>query len=288
MFIRIDALKSIAMFPEKGVAAVEAGDLLFKGFNEIPTITGGTVTKEYLVSEFKKSEATISSLSLDLKRKLDGTYPLDEAFARRLVMERDHLMAELDKFSKKALGGVDDETTKKNLEDCFNACIREVTERNNLIFRYNFCVKRIEDTSSEKDKHKAEDKKLKDMMVKKNDPDLPTIAAHIGTIYQSSRSRVMRLLDILLRALGFRMLAPHGVLDFTSDSNRNDVPLSLTFIELKNARGNIEQMFHRQVEAWGSEPERFPPNFSRDRGKRYHMDGDHRKKLITKHSVSPV
>lgn len=75
------------------------------------------ITKEYLASEIKTSEATISNISTELKKQIDGSYELDEAFAKCLTVEKEQILSQLDQFPDKALGNLDDDETRKDLEE---------------------------------------------------------------------------------------------------------------------------------------------------------------------------
>ncbi|KAH7881755.1 hypothetical protein F5I97DRAFT_2076544 [Phlebopus sp. FC_14] len=286
----INAFTSIAMAPHKAMIGAEVTNLVYQGFNSVPTTDGGTVTKEYLASEIKQSEATISNIKLELKEKLDGTYELDDPFGKRLIVEEERMLAQLDKFSEKALGGVKDADTRKDLKTKFDAYIKAVTDRNDSIFQYNVNVGLLVKKTEDKKKYEHEEKKLENRQITNTDPDLPAITAYIDGIYQASRTRVMKLLNILLRSLYFRMLRSHDVLAFAFDNSGDlsvdSVPLSLTSTVLRAARGKIQQQFSDEVEEWGSEPTPFPSNFDTDEGKRYHLDRFSREQLISGHSVT--
>ncbi|KAH7885570.1 hypothetical protein F5I97DRAFT_1413611 [Phlebopus sp. FC_14] len=285
----INAFTSIAMAPQKSMVAAEGADLIYKGFNSVPTADGGSVSKEYLASEIKQSEATISNIKLELKAKLDGTYQLDDAFAKRLIVEKERMLAQLDKFSDSALGGVKDADTRKDLKTKFDAYINTVTDRNDSILQYNVNVGLLVKKTEDKKQYENEQKKLENKQIANNDPDLPAITAYIDAIYQSSRTRVMKLLDILLRSLYFRMLRSHDVLAFAFNNSKvevDSVPLSLTAKVLGGARGKIQEQFSKEVEEWGSEPARFPTNFDTDPGNRCYLDKFDRRQLLSGHSVT--
>ena len=278
------------MAPGKGMATLAAGELLYRGFTSIPKSDGTSVTKEHLSMQFKKSEATVMDISLKLKGNADGTYtPLKEESRERLVVEKQKMLDQLDEFSKTAFGGVDDEATRNNLEAKFKAYIQVVTDRNEYILQYNLHVNDLSKNAQEKRKYKDMQMKCEDIQITQQNPDLVDITDYISSLYHSSRSRVMELLNILLRALSFRMLHPRDFVDFfsTSSDHPDDVPLGLTCIELTQARSNIEKSFHEWVEEWGSNPQRFPINCDVDQGLCYQLTDGQQRDLITKHSVGP-
>ncbi|KAH0832337.1 hypothetical protein J3R83DRAFT_13353 [Lanmaoa asiatica] len=284
----LNAFTCIAFAPGLESLTKQAIDLLFKGFNSVPTIDGGTVTKEYLASQINQSEATISNISFELKEKIDGTYQLDEAFAKRLLVEKEQMLSQLDKFSDQALTDLDHEI-RKDMEEKFDAFIDAVTKRNDFIFQYNLNVNLLQGKTDEKAEYEKKQKELEHRQVTHSDPDLPAITAYVEAIYQSSRLRVTKLLDILLRALHFRMLRSFNVVFFAfgiEDPDPDVVPLTLTSIALTAARSDIQDVFSQEVEEWGSEPVRFPSNFDRDPGKRYHLNEHDREQLISGYSVT--
>ncbi|KAK0703601.1 hypothetical protein B0T26DRAFT_757133 [Lasiosphaeria miniovina] len=283
----INALTMIAFSPGKAMGILQAGSLVYQGFTSIPTIDGVTVSKKYLASEMRQSEATVQNVSVELRTKIDGEYQLDDAFAKRLILARDQLMSQLDEFSHLVFGGVKEEKSRQDLEDKFSAFIDAVTARNGLIFKYNITLKLILSKLDEKAVYETKKTELANRQIKNDDPDLPAITAYVEGIYQASRSRVTRLLDILLRSLNFRMLIHSDVYDYAfqgTDPNHadhlDDVPLSLTSIVLQAVRENIKTKFNKEVEYWGSEPAKFPDDFDKDIGKRYFLNKYQRKALL--------
>ncbi|GJJ09136.1 hypothetical protein Clacol_003358 [Clathrus columnatus] len=274
----VNALTMIAFSPAKFMSGLQISDLIYQGFTSIPTIDGASVTKDYLASQFRQSEAAISNISTLLEKKINSTYELDDPFAARIIIEKEKILKQLNQFSQEAFGGVDDVETKKNLVKKFDALIGAVTKRNGFILDYNVSIKLLLSKTAEAMAYKEKEKELVKRHVELNDPDLPAITSYIGAIYQTSRSRVMKLINILLRSLNFRMVITSDVYNYTfqSDdpSNPTDldkVPLSLTSTVLRNVRSSIEDKFNQQVEHWGSEPARFPNNFDIDEGKQFHL-----------------
>jgi hypothetical protein len=290
---RLNALTMVAFSPSKGMLGLQAATLLYQGFDTVPTIDGATVTKEYLFSQLGQSQATIAAVSDNLgKDKVTGEYQLDEAFAKRLVVERDRMMAQLNEFSQEALGGVDDADTRADLESKFNTFIDAVVARNNLIVSYNVTLKMILSKVAQIAAYKQVQSDLAGKEIKSNDPDLAQITDYVEKIYQASRSRVMKLLDVLLRSLNFRMLVHSDVYDYAfpgfdpdSADGLDAVPLSLTSTVLRNVRGNVEDKFATLIEEWGSEPAKFPNNFDNDIGKRFFLTDSQRQTLLADHVV---
>ena len=269
------------------MTSLQATDLIYQGFSSIPTIDGTTVTKEYLTSEFRQSEATLDNISTLLKNRVDGMYQLDDPFATRLIVEKEQILAQLDKFSQEAFGGVHDSDKKKDLKDGFNSLIDAVTKRNNSILQYNITVKLIISKVDEETGYRAMQTELNSRKIKENDPDIPDITAYVGAIYQSSRSRVMKLLDIVLRSLNYRMLIYSDVYEYAYPGTNPDhaadldnVPLSLTSTTLMSVRENIEAKFNQEIEIWGTEPVKFPGDFDKDVGKRWFLNKSQRKVLL--------
>lgn len=237
----------VAFSPHWTMGGLQGLDLLYQGFTEVPTIDGRTANKEYLASKIKGGMNTIQQITAELRKKIDGEYQLDEAFATRLVVERDQLLAQLDQFSKTAFGGVKDGDVRKELENAFQVLIDAITERNGLIIRYNATIKLILVKKDEQERYEVKERELSRRQVEENDPDLPIITRYVEAIYQASRARVMKLLDILLRSLNFRMVITSDVYDYIfGGSNPVDavsldkVPLSLTTTVLRDARDQVQ------------------------------------------------
>ncbi|KAJ7714460.1 hypothetical protein B0H14DRAFT_3015165 [Mycena olivaceomarginata] len=281
----INAFTLITSSPMGNILSV--ADVIRPGFTSVPTIDGFPVTKEYLASEIRKSEASISHIAEILKDKLNEAYMLDDPFATRLSVAKEDILAELKKFSSEAFGGISIANVRKGLETKFDAFIDAVTKRNALILQYNMNVQLLKDSiekAREYEKHKEE---LVSRQIQHNDPDLEKITAYMASIYQSSRARVMKLLNLLLRSLNFRMLQSYDVIEYIipggshSAEAIDNVPLTLTAAVLASARGNIEKLFQQSVEHWKSEPAKFPANFDIDGGKRYYLNKSQRSRLLS-------
>lgn len=271
------------------MVALQAADLVYEGFDSVPTIDGAPIRKECLASKIKQSEATIEKISSELKEKLDGVYKLDDPFATRLIVEKEQIMHQLNQFSHEAFGGVEDASTRKALEEKFTAYIEAVTARNDLILQYNIKVNMVISKKQEKEAYKAKQTELADRKVDKSDPDLASITAYVGAIYQASRSRMFKLLDLLLRSLNFRMLIHSDIYSYAfpgtdpkQASSLDNIPLSLTSTVLNNVRQNVQDRFSKMVEHWGSEPAKFPEHFDTDVGKRYYLSSGQLKTLLKK------
>ncbi|GJJ09108.1 hypothetical protein Clacol_003330 [Clathrus columnatus] len=274
----INALTMIAFSPTKLMGGVQIGDLFYQGFNSVPTIDGVSVNKEYLASEIKESEASIEDITTLLGDKINSQYQLDDPFATRLITEKENMLKLLNQFSQNSFGGVNDEEARKNLMDKFDALIDAVTKRNGIILDYNVTINLLLSKIAEGKDYKEKQEELVHRQVTYNDPDLPAITAYVGAIYQASRSRVMKLIDILLRSLNFRMVITSDVYNYIFPSSDPDdladldqVPLGLTAVVLRSVRANIEDEFDQQVEHWGSEPAKFPRDFDVDEGKQFHL-----------------
>ncbi|GJJ09105.1 hypothetical protein Clacol_003327 [Clathrus columnatus] len=274
----VNALTMIAFSPAKFMGGVQIGNLVYEGFHSVPTISGVSVKEEYLASEIKRSEASIEDITTLLGDKINSQYQLDDPFATRLITEKAKILQLLDQFSQEAFGGVNDEEARKNLIEKFDALIDAVTRRNGIILDYNVTINLLLSKIAEGKDYKAKQEELVNRQVTYNDPDLPVITAYVGAIYQASRSRVMKLIDILLRSLNFRMVMTSDVYNYIFPSSDPDdladldqVPLGLTAVVLKNVRANVENQFDKQVEYWGSEPAKFPGDFDLDEGKQFRL-----------------
>ncbi|KAF8573551.1 hypothetical protein K439DRAFT_956966 [Ramaria rubella] len=190
----VNAFTLIAFSPGKLMLPLQAGNLIYQGFTSVPTIDGLSVTKEYLASQFKKSEATLKDVSTALKTKINGKYPLDDAFVTRLIVEKEQMLAQLDSFSTETFGGVNDAREREDLKNKFNTFIDVVTKRNELILQYNVTVKLILTKTNEITKYKNKRTELVSKQIKENDPDLPTITEYISSVYQTSRSRTSMII----------------------------------------------------------------------------------------------
>ncbi|KAJ7724702.1 hypothetical protein B0H14DRAFT_3003611 [Mycena olivaceomarginata] len=281
----INAFTLITSSPMGNILSV--ADVICPGFTSVPTIDGFPVTKEYLASEIRKSEASISHIAEILKDKLNDAYMLDDPFATRLSVAKEDILAQLKKFSSEAFGGISIANVRKGLETKFDAFIDAVTKRNALILQYNINVQLLKDSIEKAREYEKRKEELVSRQIQHNDPDLEKITAYMASIYQSSRARVMKLLNLLLRSLNFRMLQSYDVIEYIipggshSAEAIDNVPLTLTAAVLASARGNIEKLFQQSVEHWKSEPAKFPANFDIDGGKRYYLNKSQRSRLLS-------
>ncbi|OJJ42655.1 hypothetical protein ASPZODRAFT_169945 [Penicilliopsis zonata CBS 506.65] len=266
---------------------LEGGEVVYQGFTEIPTTDGTSIRKEYLASQFHRDVKTLEKLSVLLAKRKNGDYELDEAFGVRVLADKDELNAQLDRFSTEAFGGVHDAATRKAMNKAFDALLAVLDKRNMLIFKYNAALKLIVAKTAQQAAFQKQERDLSRRRIESNDPDLPIITTYVDAIYQAARARVMKLLDLLLRSLNFRMLIASDIYDYAfegSDPNHpgtlDKVPLALTTSLLHNMRSKVQARFSQSVEYWGSEPAKFPGNFDHDVGKKYALNKFQLKALL--------
>jgi len=278
----MNALKSVA-FSTTGKFASEAINLVYEGFTSVPNINGTPANQNYLISKIKLGEATVKSFKTELGTELDGEFKLDDPFGTRLMVAEEDMMNFLEAYANSSFADVIEEMKTK-----FDAFVDAVVKRNEQAVLYNLQLKVYVGTVESKEEYEQKEKDLRGKQIEANDPDLPIITEYMGDIYQSSRARVMQLLDNLVRSLTFRMLKSYDIYELAfqgTDSAKDRVPLTITSDVLRSGRSRIQSEFGKQVEIWGSEPARFPPNFDNPRGKRIYLSDTDRDHLIKNHRV---
>lgn len=278
----VNALRSLAFSPTKGMAAVEGINLLYEGFTSVPDVEGRPANKDYLIRKIERGEATVKSIKDTLGKEIDGEFKIDDPFGTRLMTAEDDMMSFLDAYATSSFIDVIDE-----IKDKFDAFVKAIVARNEQAILYNIQLKLyVSKIASKADyEKKAEDLKGKEIEI--HDPNLPSITAYMGDIYQSSRARVMQILEFLVRSLNYRtLLADYDIFHLAFEgSEPNKVPLTITSNVLLSGRSRIQNEFGKVVEIWGSEPARFPPNFDKPGGKRILLTESERSKLIKDHHV---
>ena len=270
----LNALKSLVYSPRKDIAAIEGLDLAYQGFTTAPSIDGTSVNKDVLIGRIQYGKATVESFKATLGKQLDGEFILDDPFETQIMTAKEDLMSFLDSFVKTSLADVISEMKVK-----FDAFVKAILARNNEVLQYNILLKLIVDKLADKADYLEKKEKLQRKKIRVTDPDLPAITAYMGDIYQSSRMRVMKLLDNLVRSLNFRMLAHEDIYNiaFSEGTKYDQVPLTLTSDVLRSARSRIQDKFGEKL--WGHEPSRFPPVFNDDEGKRIYLSDNEVKQL---------
>ena len=278
----LNALKSFAFGPNKGMAAVQGLDLLYQGFTSVPDLSGNPVNKDVIIGKIQYGEATVESIKDTLGKELDGSFELDDPFGTRIMTAEDSMMSFLDSFVNTSLAKV-----IKEMKDKFYAFVKAIIARNQEVLHYNVLLKLLVNKFADVATYEKKKDELQGKKIEANDPDLPAITEYMGDIYQSSRARVMKFLDYLLRSLNFRMLTREDIykLAFADGTEYDKVPLTLTSDVLLNARKQIEDKFDDEINVWGSEPARFPANFDDPRGKRIYLNKDDLQDLITNYTV---
>ena len=278
----INALRSIVFSPNKGMAAVDGLDLTYQGFSSPPDLDRSPVNEKLIIGKIEYGEATVKSIKDTLGKDLDGSFKLDDPFGKRIMMAEESMMSFLDSFVNTSLADVIEEMKGK-----FDMFVKAIIARNQEVLHYNVLLKLLVKKYADVAKYKKKKDELQGKKIEANDPDLPTITEYMGDIYQSSRSRVMKLLDYLLRSLNFRMLTREDIykLAFVDGTEYDKVPLTLTSDVLRNARSEIQEKFNDEVLIWGSEPARFPEKFDDPRGKRIYLNDADLKELITNYTV---
>lgn len=158
-----------------------------------------------------------------LGKQLDGEFILDDLFATQIIIAEKNMMSFLDSFVNTSLADVINE-----MKDKFDSFVKAILARNEEV-HYNILFKvTVQKLADKADYLKKDDYQREKIEV--TDPDLPAITAYMGDIYQSSRMRVMKLLDNLVRSLKFRMLAHEDIynLAFLEGTKYDQVPLTLT------------------------------------------------------------
>jgi hypothetical protein len=278
----INALRSLAFSPTKGMGSVEALNLLYEGYTDIPDIEGRPVNKKIIIGKIQRGEATVKSIKTTVEHLDDGTLVLDRECSTRLMTTEEDMMRFLEDFADTSFADVIDEMKEK-----FDAFIEAIVARNEQILHFNIRLRLLVTKTAEKKAYIKKREELHDKQIDIHDPNLPAITGFMGDIYQSSRGRVMKLLDDLVRSLNFRMLTRENVFDlaFSSGADHKDVPATLTSVVLLNAKGRVEQKFLDSIGP--NPPARFPPDFDDplERGKRVHLSKAERERLIKDHKV---
>ncbi|KAF8817289.1 hypothetical protein BYT27DRAFT_7237498 [Phlegmacium glaucopus] len=273
----LNAIKSLVFASDKGMAAIDGLDFVYQGFTTIPSIDGTSINKDVVIGKIQYGEATVQSFEATLGKQLDGEFILDDPSATRIMTAEEDMMSFLDSFVNTSLAEVITE-----MKDKFNAFVKAILARNQEVLHYNILLKLTVKKLADKADYLKKKDDFQREKIKVTDPDLPAITAYMGDIYQSSRARVMKLLDNLVRSLNFRMLGREDIynLAFSEGTEYDKVPLTLTSDVLRSARSRIEYKFSEKL--WGSEPARFPAEFDDERGKegKAHLSQDDPKKTL--------
>lgn len=263
----MNALTFLAFSPTKSMAGVEGLNLLYEGFSSIPDIEGHPVNKDYIIGKIKRGEATVKSIKDILGHELDGEFKVDDPFGTRIMTVEEDMMSFLESYANSSFASVIDQIKKD-----FDAFVKATIARNEQAVLYNIQLRLCVDKIAAKKDYEKKKRDLQGKQIEITDPDLATITAYMADIYQSSRARVMQYLDYFVRSLNFRMLTTYDIFPLAFQGTEPDkVPLSITSDVLRSGRSRIQDRFGKELEIWGSEPQRFPSNFDNAVGKRIYL-----------------
>ncbi|KAM6497685.1 hypothetical protein JOM56_005633 [Amanita muscaria] len=277
----VNALRSLAFSPTNGMAGLEGFNLLYEGYYSIPDVEGRPVNKNLIIGSIEHGEATVKNIKDTLGKKLDGSFDLDDPYGTRLMTAEEDMMSFLEAYATSSFADVIDEIKEK-----FDEFVKATITRNEQVVLYNMQLKLGVSKIANKNDYEKKAKDLKGREIEAHDPDLQNITVYMGNIYQSSRARVMALLDNLVRSLNYRMLLTnYDIFRLAFEGEPNEVPLTITHNALRSGRSRIEYEFGRVVEIWGSEPAHFPNHFDDPMGKRIYLSKSELTSLIMNHRV---
>jgi hypothetical protein len=272
----MNALKFLAFSPTKLMGGVEGLNLAYEGLTSVPDLNGKPANKDLIIRKIQHGEATVKSIKDTFKEKLDGEFKLEDSFGTKLMTAEEDMMKFLEAYANSSFADVIDK-----MKDKFDAFVKTIVAWNEQVVLYNIRLKLYVSKVNNMNDYKDKEKVLKGKDIDTNDPDLASITAFMGDIYQLSRARVMQLLDYLVRSLNFRMLTSYDIFHLAFEGTESDkVPLTITSNVLRSGRSRIQDKFGKIVEIWGSEPARFPEKFDNSRGKRIYLSDNDRKRLI--------
>ncbi|KAH7097575.1 hypothetical protein BKA62DRAFT_833180 [Auriculariales sp. MPI-PUGE-AT-0066] len=273
----VNALTMFAFSPNKGMGALQGFHLIYQGFSSVPDVDGIAHHKSQLVGKITQGSATVQSIKTTLSKNLDGEFQLDDPLGTRLMTAEEELQAFLANFATSSFAG-----EAQELDVLFKSFCDLIIARNKVVLDFNIRLKLYLSKRDDAAEYARKANELRDRVIRTDDPNLATITGYMGTIYQASRARVMKLLNLLVRSLNFRMLKRHDLYDiaFKGGFGYDSVPLSVTTGVLRAAQENIRDELLNAIGDWGTEPQKFPTNFDDPNGKRVPLTKPQLKQLL--------
>ncbi|KAG6819310.1 hypothetical protein H0H93_013136 [Arthromyces matolae] len=264
----MNALRSLAFSPTVGMYLVERINLVYEGLTSVPDIDGHPVNRDHIIGKIKRGEATVKSIKDILGQELDGEFKVDDPFGTRIMTAEEDMMSFLESYANSCFADV-----ITQIKEAFDDFVKAMVTRNKQAVLYNIQLRLYVQKIATKQEYESKKKDLQGKQIEISDPNLSTITAYMSDIYQSSRARVMQYLDYLVRSLNFRMLTAYDILHLAFPGTEPDkVPLSITSDVLRSGRSQIQDHFAKELEIWGSSPQRFPSNFDDPVGKRIYIN----------------
>lgn len=282
----LNALSYIMFAPTAGMTGLQLTNLIYQGSTQIPDDNNIPVNKDLILKTLKSSEASVEGIKTALTMdQLNGTFTLDDPTATYLLTIESDLTNFLSSYSTTCFADV-----IGDLESKFNDFVQAILARNAQVLLYNAIVNLLAEKISDMKNYQIQHDNLQGKDIGLEDPDLSTITSYMGSIYQSSRSRVMKYLTLYVRSLNFRVLEDNDVYDiaFANVGDASDVPLSITSTVLESAISLVESELNNADEKWGSAPVMFPSswNDSTARGKRINLSDTDWPRLISATNTS--
>lgn len=277
----MNALTSLVSSPNKLIFGVQTASLLYDGFTSIPEVDGRLANKDYIIRKMKYGEATVADIKGTLEKDLDGQFVLDDPFGTRLMTAKEDMLSFLEAYATSSFVDVIDEMMEK-----FDAFVEAVIARNDQVMLYNIQLQLYQSKIASREDYEEKEREFRGQEIEATDPNLPIITAYMGDIYQSSRERVMAVLDTLVRSLNFRMLRIYDIFELAFGGSLDKVPLSITSDVLRSGRALIEDEFWKTLDqVWGKPAIRFPAHFDDPIGKRIYLTKDELADLKTDRRV---
>lgn len=275
----INGILNVAGNPTGEMAAAQAGALVYEGLTSVPDASGNPIPKNYIVRSLKKGSENSSKLKeemLALSGGRDGSVELDEDFSTKLLADAATVEAILDQFADDSFGKVAGQA-KSLLKNLANL----VLARNADKVEYNLILRTILAKRAEIDSYEQSRAQLKNGTLERETntaEDLRSATSLLEAIYDNSRARVMKLLNLVQRSLRYETLSTEDFMEEAAqeqahtshDAVQEEAVLSMTCSYLSDMRNKLCSRLHDVREKQGSDATLFPRNFENDGIGKYH------------------
>ncbi|KAF1975389.1 hypothetical protein BU23DRAFT_633351 [Bimuria novae-zelandiae CBS 107.79] len=275
----INGLLNVAGNPTREMAAAQAGALVYEGLTSVPDASGNPIPKNYIVRSLKKGSENASKLKqemLDLNGNREGSVELDKDFSMKLLADAATVEAILDQFSDDSFG-----KSASQAKAFLKRLATLVLVRNANKVEYNMILRTMLAKRAEIESYEQRRIEMKNGMLERENnagEELRFATNLLESIYDNSRARVMKLLNLIQRSLRYEMLTTADFMEEAAQEQANafqdavpeEAVLSMTCGYLVEMRNKLCNRLRDVREKQGSDAALFPRNFENDGIGKYH------------------
>lgn len=279
----LKACEMLAFSKSVPMIATQAGNLGLEVLTSVPNVSDVPIKKDVIIGRVKNVDASLQSVwdSSGLTENGDGTFKSNDREVSKLVLQEDNMDKLLNDFQHTSFAG----QAKKAIEK-LKAFIKLSSDKNKDIIDYNFTLRKALNHSKAKRELELKQNMLeRQKFLRGSIPtsDLRSAHALVESFHDASRSRVMKLLSTMQRAIRFSSLVDVTEL-LENYKMPTDAELEMNHAVLSTRIDKLHGKLFDLTEKAGSNATTFPED-PKDRGKMIELTADQCYKLVTEKEV---